>query len=980
MIKYRSSQFLTVGIVGVLTCLAGCAAQVGGIQGQRVGGGVLLRKPLLEGENPKQLEWLPVVGRMDDYARKRHLAASDAWTVILDDTFVGATEAEVPGWRLVGRPDLKPVVVAGAQGIKMSAPIDGPKPFLPVGMERMLNPKQLKDRDVRIEVQLACRSARQSDALKGIRLSLFSLDANDELNTLSLSLVGDMSPGWETRRWHVRFHPTVGPVALRIHAIRPGALATLRRVRLSISNRVGFPATSSRTFVATQPAGVVPKNVIVGGDFESGQRTFFGGATRHWSNGEEMPVPLLWAFDGEAAVHDKSLRIDVVYDDARVGFGPLNLTALPQFNRPSPLRSYLSFHARATRTATMSVTLRTCSRVIAKQRFQLLTDWKQFTSSINIPAHMFDDRRELASAELLFEVENDGETDLSGPLVYWLDGVAFTDQALTSNYAPPAPIEVGLFVPGPNHVDVANLVDAKELAVFSVRLITSRAKGAVGSSVASNDSSMSSGRFAIDVLDAWDRVVWTRTTSPVIPKNKISFTDTIQLRLPRGYYRVLATLWSGKPGQSTIVSQASMPLGVIAVDDPVPWGSPFGLTARNGLVSQRTTHLGAGWVRMDLPTQRVQTAEGSWDFALWQEVVSQCEQAQIETVLGLTLPSREADRKPFIEQWLAATTSLPIGLVLSPPAISRDPTAEYLRQLTRLREMLSGRTAKTRIIGDLSALGGAGKEWTQGLGARESGGELAVGIACTETPLPENSEALLHRIGRQYVDGPKIWDLGVPVQIGGAPIPIVGHSGAHGWFPLGAKIEVLSGTMARLENPLDPVLSASRMIRSILIRGLAGAQFVCCDAVALSPVRSICDDNDRERLHEADLSPRVALVAFDLMTSLLNDALLVRWIDEPVTGCRVLYFEKDDGRAVAAVWRPFGLSPSRLGLTNLPSKVELIDCVAVPETVIVEGAQRIVLANEIVRYLIAPAAQREAFRRSLDTLQPVSHSTSQPVL
>jgi hypothetical protein len=167
-----------------------------------------------------------------------------------------------------------------------------------------------------------------------------------------------------------------------------------------------------------------------------------------------------------------------------------------------------------------------------------------------------------------------------------------------------------------------------------------------------------------------------------------------------------------------------------------------------------------------------------------------------------------------------------------------------------------------------------------------------------------------------------------------------------------------------LRSPVDPVRSASRMVRAILIRALAGASMVCTEAVALAPPRSVHDD-DHAWLHEADLSPRPALVAFDLATELFNNASLARWIDLPGGG-RLLYFEKDDGRAVAAMWRPYGLSPTRLRIPALPASALALDCVGRAAALAGEDGRQVIEINEFVRYLIVPADQRETLRQALD--------------
>ncbi|HON69269.1 MAG TPA: hypothetical protein PLS23_22550, partial [Phycisphaerae bacterium] len=198
--------------------------------------------------------------------------------------------------------------------------------------------------------------------------------------------------------------------------------------------------------------------------------------------------------------------------------------------------------------------------------------------------------------------------------------------------------------------------------------------------------------------------------------------------------------------------------------------------------------------------------------------------------------------------------------------------------------------------------------------------------------------------------------LGVPVLLGAN---VLGESG----LDLVAT-ETQAGPVVRIESPPDPVRAASHMVRSILIRALAGAQMVCCDAVALDPPTSLYE-SDRRRLHERDLTPRPALVALERMASLLNDATLVRWLDQP-DGCRILYFEKDDGGAVAAIWRPFGWSPTYLSFAGLPATMEVIDCFGTPEPLLMSGYVRLVPVNEMVRFIVAPPGQAALLAEAVD--------------
>lgn len=951
--------------VGAVVLLAGCVAPPrDGLTGKPVSGGMLLLgTKAFDSCDPRCAGWLPACGRMDAAARKRHLPPDSTWEAVLAEGLDRPGPEGMPGWRSVGAPITKAVRLGGESGIELSAPDDATGTC---GLERDLDATLLAGRDVRAELRLTCRSIRRLAALQGMELSLLVRDRTGQARTLVLPITADVTPGWETQNWWLRFHPTVATVCLRIHATRPGAALTLDSIRV-----LARPTLPERGSVPTTAPAAPPLtsagNLISGGSFETGQAAFYTSAAGRWPNDEPMPAPLAWTFDQSGIVGRHALRLYVTHETGRVAFGPLDLTR-PGTANAANQRWHLSFYARSTQPTTVTTLLRSCYRTLGRETFQLSPRWYRFSHTFALTALTFDEKADLTAVELSFDFAGDQSHD---PNQCWLDAVVLAGAPIESRYLPPAPVQVGLVGPAIDPADLSNIVSEKEAVTFGIRLVADPSQA--------KEVNAKLGKLAIDVLDVWDRAVWTRTTKPVIPTAGV-LEDKVQLPLPRGYYRVLATLWTGEPGESTIISRSSLRLAVIAVDDPVPHSNPFGLTTDGANVSLRTTQLGAGWVRMDLAARRLQVAPGTWDFSTWASSMARCRRGEVEVVVGLTLPNSTRAWRLFLTQWLTDTVVLPIGVVISPPAISVQPVEAYNARLALLRQQLrpinekaAARGQTVKVVRDLFASSGSGEGPVS-----PADGPLAdvVGIACTETVLPEATEPLLEGTGRQRPAGVPLWDLAVPVRIGGDPGLQLSRP-ARGLDPGPGPLRQPGGSIRQLTEPIDPVRSASRMVRSLLIRFLAGAELVCCDALALSPVRSIHQD-DHRRLHENDLSPRAALVAFDLMASLLNDATLVRWIDEPTSRTRVLYFEKDDGRALAAVWRPFGLSPTRLSLADVPASIEVIDVAGLPVPAPVRGNRRIIESSEIVRYLLAPAGQGDALRQSLDTIEVAFEPTSQP--
>jgi hypothetical protein len=883
---------------------------------------------------------------MDDDVRRRHLRAAWDETLLATDRF-DDSEGRVPDpWRVIGGVQARPVRVAGRLGAEIVAPRTG---WADCRLERPLMPTQTAGRDVCLDIELACPARNRAEAVTGARLSIITRDNNGHARETFLPLAIDVTPGWEHQRWWLRFGPLAGESTLRLHFIQPNAALLIGGVRLTARDwsEPPVPAATSRPAEA--------RNLVAGGSFETGRRAFVGCTLLRWPNGEETAAALPFEVDPDAGVGERALRLHVENGTGRLAFGPLDYLGGSRASG-GPVIRYLRFLARAGRPANLTVSLQTRRRTLDRNSFTIGPEWQAFTAVMNIAVRP-EDAAGSPVAELVFDFPNPGGAE---PLDAWLDGVSLTDQPV-NDYVPAEPVELGITGPAALSTDMANVVADTDPAAFNVELATTTAAKAPASAPA-HAAPGPAGQLALDLLDGWDRRVWTRTTQPALGAGG-RYSERISLQLPRGYYRLLASLWSGEPGRSRLISHDAARLAVVSFQDPVPLGNRYGLTSADGCVSGYTTALGAGWIRMDFPAQRVETRPGAWDMALWRGQLNLARQASVELVAGLTLPAGDRTRQAFLDAWLAASVLRPIGLILSPPAIASRPAGEYLEQLQWAGQALA---TGTRLVCDLSVLEGAGGETGPSLLPRIPG--MVIGYAGPENALPEQSEPLLERIGRRYTDQWRVWDLDVPVRLGG-------NLDETDWPALaGGSLE--PGGVTRLEPPLDPIVSASRMIRSLLLRALAGAQLVCCNAPAFAPARS-CLEPDFQAMHEPDLSPRPAAAAFELMTSLLNDATLVRWIDQP-GGVHILLFEKDDGRAVAAAWRAYGLSPTPLSLRGLPAGTSFLDCVGCPASPAAGGAADLPV-NEIVRYVLVPAGQAKALGEAIDVAgRPTGVISTQP--
>ncbi len=951
----------TIGLMAAAVLLAGC--EMPPAAGPSLAGGLMYPDAPAEVRDLRQSNWLPVSGRMSAYARKRHLPPGFAPRVLFVEEFEDVSEQQIIGWRVIGSAMVSPVVLDGAKGLELAMPeaVAGR-----CGLEKNLDTTPLAGREVRLDLRFACRSARRVEALEKITLALRARDRDGRDYEMPLPLTADVTPGWEIQSWWLRFEPELSSLTICMYGERPGAMLTVDRIVLTEAN-LAFQSASGAAEIARREASATVVNVLRGGDFEVGSDGFYGCRLGRWPNGEERAAPLRWAFDGDSVSGDKSLMIYLQDEVARVAFGPLDLNRLATATGEGGNWYHLGFWAQSERPVNLTVVLRTRGRILGRSVFEISAGWRRYTGRFYATAQSFEQVRELSLAELVFDFASGGayESDLCR-----LDAVCLTNVPSEAAYVRSSPVELGLIGPNTDTADLINLVNEGEPISFGARIIkdsyqkdvAGRAATASGPAPAIAEdhpeqagAAAPVGQLALDILDAWDRVVWTRTSSPQVPAGVVH-DENISLSLPRGFYQIWATLWDGEPGLSTILSQGTLNLAVISLTDPVPLNNMFGLATDQANLSLRTTQLGAGWVYVEMPANRLRVAANEYDFALWQDIGGLSRMAHLQLVAGLALPRTRPVWEWYVRQMLVSYEAPLMAVALAPPAISAQPAEEFSEQLSWLRELLADKFPDAWLIRYPSVIDKAALP-------ADSAADV-VGVTSFESLIPEKNESSLVSLRSSSASETKLANLTVPVRLGGtSPRPA-------------QAVEWSSPVAQRLADAVDPLRSASRMVRSVLIQSLAAVRLIGCDATVLSPPRSLYDENHR-RLHELDYSPRPALVAFERMSSLLNDATLRRWIDLPGGG-HLLYYEKDDGRAVVAAWRPFGLCPDRLGLAGVGDAVRIMDCLGQIEPVVYEGDRRIVEINEIVRYIVAPAEQRAALRQALDGLRTPALAAGEP--
>ncbi len=870
-----------------------------------------------------QTPWSFLEGRMQDGLRKRHLPADLEWEQLSESRF-DQGDAPAAGWQKRGGVQVRAYALEGRTGIEMLAESSGGALG---GIEKSLSPAPLAGRNVRIDVTLACTSEPQVTALRGVRLSVEARDLAGRSHTVALPLQGGISPGWETESFTLHFDPALGSATLRIDVIQPGGRIALQRTRV-----VALPRSLPDMGGLESASG--PVNLVVDGDFETGQPRFFAGATRRRPDGSAVAYPLLWEYVEGSVLGRRALWLAQDGESARVGFGPLDLTRTYRTS-DRRLMWHLSFYARSSAAGAIQATLKDRYATIGQHRFQTKTTWERYTCTFIAEPPTLTKRAELAGTELLMDFTAQGG---SQPIEHWLDVVALTPIPLGSGleeYPRSAAMEVGLAPPETPSYDLRGLIDRGDAARFTMTLV-----GPVNAR-----NAPSGGRVALDVLDAWDRSVWSRT-SPINFNTEGFQEESASVTLGQGYYRVLATAWSGAPGESDLLSHAQLPLALITTHDTIPRNGRYGLTAAEGIASLRTTHLGAGWIRADLAARQVKSGQGR-DFTRWREVMRRARSAGSNVIVGFTLPS-DGELDAFLRAWLDDEAATPWALVPSPPVVSGNPVQEYFQQMARIRDTLGELNRETVLVRDLSVTGVSASRTSEMNAARQW---PIVGITCAPTRLPEQTESLLQTIAQSVPEGGEIWDLRVPVHL--SDPSRLEHLTLISSSPPSMQ------PVSMLDSPAPPVIAASRMIRSVLIRGLVGAARVCSAAHSLEPVLSIHQPSHL-RMHELDHAPRPAVAAFDWMAYLLNHADPVRWVDHPGQ-CRLLGFACDDGRRIIAVWRPYGLQPSVMQFPGLPGATQRYDLFGQRITLARKSGTALLPVNECVQYLVIPAGHAGSF-------------------
>jgi len=820
------------------------------------------------------------------------------------------------------------------------------------GLVRTLSAKALSGQVVRLSAKVLHRGLGKVEATELPRVALEWQGSDGKPGAAALHLHAYPSPGWETCETHA--------------AVPPGA----KNVRLALTQQSTMSSVGLddilvewvRPLAMARAAGTTGerKNLIDGGDFEVGQRNFsVCGVRRPIGRGpkEFWACPLAWSFDDSvAAVGKRSLRIPLDQEGFRIAFG---------WVRVAPGKDYTaSLYVRANTKVVLRLgVVKYPNAFHSENTFTVDETFRRIavidTTEPDLPW--------TALAVVIRPSAEPGEAYVRDPShALWLDGVSLTQGGPEKGYPAPAPVEVGIVGPSPHPADIAHLVQIGKPAELTIR-------------VANYQKQAYEGQLAIDIVDAFDRPVLISPQTRMV-KVDPGHTKEVKLgpfKLPRGYYKALATAWPGAVGRGRPHSTAERAFGAVNLTDSVPTGNYFGMTVEGPRMSRRVTQLGAGWVWLRASREWCETSDGKLKWGWYEGLIDRARAQNLEVLADLSWtehgspPPTPGDRWREVCREFAKTTGASKGRidgigVLNQSGLAGMLPEKYATLLGQASQEIHRAVGNAPVLAVASSEPGADpfawlKQAMKGPVLRK----FAQGIALKfqPTPLPEEIEPVFDEIRK--------WRKALPfkhyVDVG------VGQRGPTAYLHVPNLYGYRDYAVCKPDAE-DPVLHASRIVRALAIR-----QFAMIDRAAwwVESYRppDILRPTINPQCHEYDNAPRPSVVAFDFMAEMLNAAALVEWVDLPQEA-RALCFERADDRMVVLLWRPFGWSLRPVALRGLAGKVTVLDLFGRQELHPSHGGHLLVMLNESVRYLLVPAETKD---QAMDALRrPILPAASTP--
>ena len=748
------------------------------------------------------------------------------------------------------------------------------------------------------------------------------------------------TPGWETQRVVWAAPPDLLAVRLEV-LLPPGDLVA------DFDDFLVYDPQALELAGPNPDPDLIPqaprpgRNLLPGGSFEVGQKSF--GLLAY----EPVPDPArpdraitravaaAWYFEQPGYMGHTCLAVPLntrpstapgrpapapaTSEKVRLWLGPVTL------ERPAVY--VVSLALRATQPMPVEVALWVGGEEVGRARLTVNESWRRLAHSF-----LAMGRHVPGEAYVLIEA---ARRPAESPIGLWLDAVSLTPAVPPGEYQPPNQVELGILGPAGDPLDVGHLIHQARPVEFKVRLVNYDRRAFVG-------------QVCLDVVDALDRVVWTTDLRCKLGPRGYA-NDTLdsahQLRLHRGYYRILATAWLGAKGNTEPLSQAARPFAVINLDDPLPAGAPLGMPVAPGRYSQRMTQWGVGWARVALEGPDAQA--GPVQIA---DLVRKCHGQRLE-VVGEYSSVGDAGPPPVsrhsivpvsrLAEWLEAPKRAVAGGARSGLVVRLSENSDPLDQIALLTG--GGEGDRTRAF-----------EW-----------------ALPGLPLPEDAEPQLERLGDLVPPDTKLfwWERGL-------------HLAPTTNLPVGMRVERVGEAPGAVRRaPLDPALEASELVRGLAVRLWHGFDRIALATYPFQAGDPVGGGSPGRRaplaaaFAEYDHSPKPVLAALDFAAEMLNEAVGVDWIDG-WRQARALCFERPGGGGVALVWRPLGTTASLhrlVGLGPLLAKpgqpvenaIEVRNCFGQPEPCRLVGQDLIVPVSSMVLFISARGEAWPQLRQAL---------------
>lgn len=900
---------------------------------------------------PHDRVWRPGSGRLTADLAKRHGLQASAirksglgQTVFWED-FNKAKGGSVPGWQRVGDPAVV-IRADSAQGkwLQLSSPKAGTRE----GLSRQLPADDLAGHVVRLRARLLQRGIHRAKTTDLPQIELRWQDGKEIQGSLRVPLPTYSSPGWEVCEACAKIPPGVNSVKLVLAG------------RNADSN-VGLDDILVERVEPLQISGVAgtggPRdNLIDGGDFEVGQRNFSVYGARWVPTRRELRAcSLPWTIDEEskAAVGKRSLRIPLKEAEFRVAFG---------WVRVSPGKEYVvSVFARSNTKVVLRIGVVEYPGVFRFEYFDVDEKFRRMALKVKTKPDV--PWSALAIVIRPSDLPKDSYAK-SNDSCLWLDGVSLTSGNPEKGFSPASPVEIGVIGPGFDPMEIGHIVQVGAPTSLAVRL-------------ANYQKVAYQGPVAVDIVDAFDRPVKgaSRIVRAKIEPSSSAEQKLPPIKLPRGYYKMLASAWPKTVGKGRPFATAERAFAVLDLTDPVPTENYFGMTVERPRMSRRITQLGAGWIWLRASRVWCETSDGKLHWSWYKDLLGRAAKQRLEVLANLDWvgpdrrsPSTGSKWRGVCREFSTAGKGMVDAIaVLDPDAFDDLTLAKYTELLGQASAEIRAADPKSKVFGTITGNPAANQfAWLKRAKDATALVPSAHGLALRfkQTPLPEDIEPALEEIRswrktypfKKYVD------------------VAVGQRGPSGYLHVPNLYGYHADDATSRPDTTDPVLHASHLVRALAIRQYAIIDRAAWWVESHRPP-DILRPTVAPQCHEYDNAPRPCLAAFDFMAEMLNPTALSEWIDLPHQ-TRALCFDHANGNMIVLIWRPFGSTLLSVNLEGMAGKVAVYDLFGHRERHPVQGGDLLVMANEAVRYIVVPAAVKDKVLQALR--QPIPVTTTSP--